>query len=176
MQAVRETRFTPGRHEGQPVRVRFTLPFDFKLLDDGPVVPGMVRTSGLLNGVLGSPWDSDEMESLVGAPLFGAVENGDGRLDYADADPGIERVTLIVRDGIMQGFEAFFVGKDAEADLLSMRDAIAQESGPPADGEAFSPQQLGVARRFTIWPEKRRVLLEYAPLAPEADGTPETSE
>ena len=98
--AVRESRFTPGRHRGVPVKVRFTIPIDFKLRDADESTPQEASPLGYLSDVLGDVWDGPRTDAVIGAPVFGQVKNGNGTLIYeAPSDPELDRVLATVRSG-----------------------------------------------------------------------------
>ncbi len=169
IQAVRESRFTPGRQDGVPVKVRFTLPIDFKLTGGDDVAPE-ASPEAYLPRVLGDSWDRASADREIGAPVFGQVKNGEGTLIYeAPSSPEVDRVLLTVQGGRAQSVEVRFIGRreELERNIAQMTERV----GPSDDGW-FSLHSLGGARRVRFLPEEDRAILEYSPLAPEAAPAP----
>ena len=171
IRAVEGSRFSPGMQEGEPVKVRFTLPVDFKLRDSddeaAPPANGVTATPMYgLPGFLGLPWNAELVEAGVGRPRNGTVKQGRGTLVYDDPSPNVRAVYLTIADGTIRAMRVEYE-KSAMLDLnRTKRELESRVGAPQGEGGWFTPAQLGEPHRLRISPESLTLVLEHAPAAP----------
>lgn len=163
LRAVRESQFRPGYQEGQPVKVRFTLPIRYRL---GDPAPSSVLQYAMER--LGTTWNPVAATRAIGAPRSGGeFKAGTSTVLYADTDSAVESVSLWVDGWRLLRAEATFADLDA---LRQRYDAMVEASGEPADNGTFSPEQLGEPMRVTVDLARGRFVAEAAA---DPDGPPD---
>ncbi|MEM1054309.1 MAG: energy transducer TonB [Bacteroidota bacterium] len=173
--AVETSRFRPGIQRGRPVKVRFTLPIRFRLTDGSgesanppqpiaPAAPPRISPLTFVSRQLGSPWNAAEAERLIGPPRTGSrIKNGSGTLVYDTPAQMVEALTVVIIEGRLHSYETRYAGEEGRALVGRLYERAVQESGPPADNGAFSPEQLGEPRRLVLSPEAGTLRVEFVP-------------
>lgn len=163
LRAVRESQFRPGYQEGQPVKVRFTLPIRYRLGDPAP--PSALHYA---MERLGTTWNPVAATRAIGAPRSGGeFKAGTSTVLYTDTNPAVESVSLWVDGWRLLRAEATFADLDA---LRQRYDAMVEASGEPADNGTFSPEQLGEPMRVTVDLARGHFVAE---VAADPDGPPD---